>query len=601
MGAIYFVIYDIKNPPKNLDFISQFTKSKHRGQDSTNIVTDINPSLSKIDQHIIKYTLSKKEILEYKQFSFISGFHRMKINDLSLSANQPFESPPYHKISEYPDLKSQPKRTLLCNGEIYNYNELKGQENFNDKHLVSDCDVEILLPMYDKYGLEDTLKKINGDYSFILTENLNTFILKNINIFAVRDIFGSKPLYMVENKNISFYMFVSELKSIPIQMFTDNNYTIKEVPPGTYWSFQNSVIKKSNVDFIRYSDWNFYKNLDNCKFHSKDPENLSNIYSNIRNMLTSSVIERYSLSNQPVGILMSGGFDSSIILSILINYLVSINHNFLEHPIYTFTIGDKNNLDVQNALKTIEYLEQQHNIDIKQHIVTLNDLKHTYLDNMNELVYKIETYDVNSLKQSLPYIYLFNYIQKYTNVKILLTGEGLDELCGYQQLFKKSDNYYQEKSLKLIKYLSKFNLSNIDKLSGHYGLEVRHPFLNRDFVEYILQIHPLLKRPQIFNYSRKTIEKYIIRKAFDTEINNTKYLNDETLWRPLQCISKSIKNTDYLENIDNMYSDTFFNNYINRIEHNKPKTKEQMHFQIIYNKYFPHTYDLLPLYYSELF
>jgi asparagine synthase (glutamine-hydrolysing) len=604
MGAIYFVIYDIKNPPKNFNF-SDFTKSKHRGPSSSNFVTDTTQSLSQIDKNKINYTLSKKEILEYKQFIFLSGYHRLSINDLSVSGNQPFESPILHKIYEYPELINKTKKTLLCNGEIYNYNEIKNEENFTDKDLSSNCDVEILLPMFEKYGLEEMLKKINGDFSFVLTENLDSYLLKNINIFAVRDIFGTKPLYMVKNPKISFYMFVTELKSIPIQFLTDSNYTIKEVPPGTYWSFNNSVINKSNIDFIRYSDWNYYKDLNNCKITETDPDTLSNVYSKIRELLTKSVIDRYNLSNQPVGILMSGGFDSSIILSILIKYLISIGHNFEEYPVYTFTIGDKNNTDVQNSLKIIEYLEKKHNIDIKQHVITIQDIKENQLNILNNLVFQIETYDVDSLKKGIPFAYLFDYIKKYTNVKILLSGEGLDELCGYNKLFKKTDCYFQEKSVKFIKHLSKFNLGRIDKLSGNYGLEVRYPFLDRDFVEYVLQIHPKLKSPQIYSYSRKTIEKYIIRKAFDVELDEIKYLNNETLWRSLQCPSKSIKyitSSDYLNIIENDYTDFFFNEYIKNCKNFIiPKTKEEMHFQIVYNKHFPFTSDLLPDYYYNLF
>jgi len=602
MGAIFFVIYDTKNPPKNINLFTQFTKSKHRGQDSTTTLIESTPLLSRLDQNFIKYNLSKREIQEYKNFVFLSGYHRMNINDLSISGNQPFESPLMHKIQEYPELKSKLKTSLLCNGEIYNYNELKTEEDFTDRDLSSDCDVEILLPMYYKYGLEDMLKKIDGDYSFVLTENLNTFVLKNINIFAVRDIFGTKPLYMIKNSKISFYMFVSELKSIPPEFLIDSDYIVQEVPPGTYWSFNNSIIKKSNIDFIRYSDWNYYKTLDNCNITSTDPETLSNVYANIRDLLTKSIIKRYDLSNQPVGVLLSGGFDSSIILSILINYLVSINHDFVQHPIYTFSIGDTNSIDIQNTLKIVEYIEKKHNIDIKQHVVNVYDVKQNYLNILNELVSKTETYDINSLKQSVPFVYLFDYIKKYTNVKVLLSGEGLDELCGYPKLFKKTDSYYQKKSVKLIKYLSKFNLARIDKLAGHYGLEVRYPFLNRDFVEYILQIHPKLKRPQIYNYSRKTIEKYIVRKAFDTE---NKYLNNDTLWKPLQSTSKSIKyihSNEYTNVFDNMYTDIFFNNFIQISQNiNKPKTKEEMHFQIIYNKTFPFTSDLLPVYYKDLF
>ena len=605
-----FCIYDVKNPPKNMDFLKSFSVNNNRGPDSTILINESSQNISRINPELLKCNLSKKEIAQYKQYAFVSGFHRLAINDLSPNGAQPFEDPIMFQLSNFPELRNRPKRTLLCNGEIYNYNELKKTEDFNKKDLQSDCDVEIILPLYIKYGLEETLRKINGDYSFVLTENLNTYILRDTNIYVVRDIFGTKPLYMVKNLNKSFYFFTSELKAVPFDFLKDPNYLIQEVPAGTYWSFQNSIINNNNNEFIRYSDWNYYNDIKKCDIEETDPDTLSSVYSNIRNLLTNSVINRFSLSNKPVGVLLSGGFDSSIILSILLKYLKSINHDFNANPIHTFTIGDKNNTDVQNSLKIVDYFQKKYDISLNQHIIGVHNSNYdnSFLNIIDDIIKKIETIDPETIRDSIPFYYLFDYIKTHTNVKVLLSGEGLDELCGNNKLFKSTDENFQKSSVKLIKYMNKFNLLKIDKLSGYYGLEIRHPFLDRDFVEYILKIHPKLKRPQIYNYSRKTIEKYIIRKAFDTEIDGIKYLNSEVLWRSLQSSQKCFKfiSNDYTNLFNVKISDQEFNNYLIKCNNDPdyfkliPKNKEDMYYMMTFENIYPKTLSIFLKFKNDL-
>ena len=620
MGGIYFCVYNSTNPPINIEFTKAFMKTKSRGLDDTQVVSESTPVINQMNSFQITSILSKREISEYKPFTFSYGFHRMSVNDLSIDASQPFDDPIMHKIQVYPELRNRPKRKLMCTGEIYNYNKLIETHNFSDRDLQSQSDVEIVMPLYIKYseqlndsrlGLEECLKQLNGDFSFILTENTTSFNVKKINSFAVRDCFGTRPLYMVKyipskiesNKSDIFYLFVSEIKSIPTYLLNNSEYIIKEVPPGSYWSYQNSVIDKSPDDFIRYYDFNIYKNLDTCTIKTADPETINKIYTNIKTLLTNSIIDRYSLSEQPVGVLLSGGFDSCIILSILVKYLLTQRYDFDKIPFHVFTIGSENSEDVISAKNHISYLEQEFSIDIHYHVINVNDID-TITSEITSIIEYLETFDDLTIQKSIPMLFLLKYIKNNTDVKILLSGEGLDELCGYNRFFDLDDKAFQDKSVQLLKHLSKFDLLRSDKIAGSLGLELRYPFLDKSFVEYILSIHPRLKRPQNSGYSNVPIEKYIIRKAFD--LNNDNYMEKELLWRPRQSIHKSLNNlqTDLNKYYDNMYSDIDLFNYVQQLLPRQinliPKSKEQMHYMILFNQIYPNSFNLVKCFWDSL-
>lgn len=596
MGALFFVINNYENFPIGNDFINGFMKMKNRGNDDTNITTDSTPNITQLNMSQVLLTLSRREIKEYKPYTFTYGYHRMCINDLSYDGSQPFEDPIIHKIREYPELKMRVKRRLMCNGEIYNYEELKKQENFTDKDLQSTSDVEIIMPMYIKYGLEECLKRLNGDYSFVLTENTGTYDTKKINIFVVRDIFGIKPLYMIKKKGVNgvFYMFVSELKSIPKRILDGyDGYDIREVPPGTYWSFKNSVILGLEEEFTSYYSLGKYKNLENCIYNKATPDILTSVYNNIREKLSDSVISRYNLSKRGVGFLLSG-FDSAIILCIVVKYLQRENYDFERNPIVVFTFGDNDNKDVISARECVSFLETTYSIDIHHHIISVHNLE-IVLPDIKDIIYVLETCDKSTIRQSIPYAFLCKYISMKTDVKVLLTGEGLDELCGYEQLFDLEDDKFQEKSIELLNNMSKFNVMGRDKIAGFYNLEVRHPFLDVGFVELMLSIHPKLKRPQKYDYSKGAIGKYIVRKAFDDSIMGSNfYINKALLWKGRECISKSTRclKVELDKYFEKMYSDPEFYNYLQYLRQNMnlvtcPKTKEEMYYKNIYDEMFP--------------
>jgi asparagine synthase (glutamine-hydrolysing) len=604
MGALWMILYNMKNPPVDIGCTKGFMDMKHRGPDDTYFNIETTQNINKYNEDQAKLHLSKRELAEYTPFTFMYGYHRLCVNDTSLDASQPFEDPIQHKILKHPDLRQRPKRKLMCNGEIYNFKSLIETENFTEKDIQSKSDVEVILPLYIKHGLQEALKKVNGEYSFILTENLNTYKLRELNVYVARDPIGSKALYMVKHKIETFYMFVSELKAVPKKFFHDDKYEICQVPPGTFWSFQNSIINKNKCEFTRFCDFDYYSDINHCTVDKADPETIAEIFKNIRELLTQSVTDRFTSSNIPVGVLLSGGFDSSIILSIVIKYLLENGHDFEKNPVHAFTMGDEQSLDVKAASRCVSYFEQRYAIDIHHHIVSIDSFEQITSE-IDNVIYTLETWDPTTIRAAVSYLYLFRYIKSKTDVRVLLSGEGIDELCGYHQLFDYDDNGFQQQSIKMLQHMTTYDLLRSDKIASTCGLEVRHPFLDMSLVEYILNIHPKLKRPQKYSYQQKPIEKYIVRKAFDNE----EYLNADVLWREIEDHCHCFESMSQLtEHYERKYSDSEFNTYlyanathVGTADSNAtPSTKEEMHYQKVFDKYFPNARTLLQIYWHNI-
>lgn len=616
MGGISFIIYSCKNPMINLEFSKAFMKMQNRGPDSTAYITESNVAINRLNEDAVKMHLSKSEIADYVQYTFMYGYHRLSVNDTSRDGEQPFEDPIMHKMREYPELRVRPKRKLMCNGEIYNYDELVATNEFIDRDLQSSSDVEVILPMYIKYGLEKTLRALNGDFAFVLTENINTFDIKSMNAFVARDPLGIKPMYIITHKKEFFYMFVSELKGVPKHILGDNQFEVMEMPPGTYWSFAEQLKEKSKavrIKLNRYNDWNDCKSIETCCIKDTDPVTLGGVYEGIRRELRKSVMDRFDLADVPSGVLLSGGFDSCIILSILIKELVNREHDFVEGPLNVFTVdivGGNTDTDTntENARRCVEYLEKMYNIDLQHHVVRV-DLKaerKCIEGRLEEIIYNIETFDPGMVRSGILYTYLMKYIREQTNVVVLLSGEGLEELCGHFEFNGLDDATMQERSVKLIKHLSKFEILLGDKISGAYGVELRYPFLDKSFVRYMLSIHPRLKRPQAYKFRAMPIEKYIVRKAFDDSNNeeNERYLEENLLWRTH---SKDRDSEALKEVIDELmgalYTDTQYYNFkgSNAESNNKIEGKEGMHYKKVFERIFGGNANVVvPKFWNEL-
>lgn len=614
MGGFEFIIHT-NDTVINIDFINSFMKTKHRGPDDSNYVitsTDNLNNLNITQQQTIHLNLSKDEIRTYKQYNFIFAHHRLCVNDTSYNATQPFEDPIINKIISYPELRSRPDRKLLCNGEIYNYSELNNFHKFTDKDLSSLCDVEIILPLYIKDGLESTLEQLDGEYSFILTESIKTFQLNKVNVYACRDYLGMRPLYYVSNSNMSLYMFVSEIKSLPGHILNNQSYSIQHVLPGTYWSFQKSVIEKQDK-FITYYSLDKFKDLSACTIQSTQPDSLTDIYSNLQEKMKDSILSRFNTvdMNVSVGILLSGGFDSTLITCIIVKYLVDIKHDFIKNPLHIFTLGDElagENLDCEHAANIINFLETKYSIDISHHIININQMEVLNSD-IDNIIYHLESFEPETVRESLPFYFLLNYIKNKTNVKVLLTGDGLDELGGYEEFNNLDDNEFQSKSVDLLQNMYKFDLLRTDRIASMFGLEIRHPFLNKKLIEYILTLHPKFRRPGYYKSDKEPVSKYMFRKAFEKNVLGYELIPDEFLWREHQCLCHSLTNFELrLTNfINKLVSDEEYNTYLNDLlsELNInmktiPKTKEEMYYRKIFRKFYSGRDYLIDIFWDDL-
>jgi asparagine synthase (glutamine-hydrolysing) len=615
MGGMSIIIYN-NDSTINIDFVNSFMNIKHRGPNDSNYITlstDNLNNLSNVQQQNVYLKLSKDELRTYKQYHFALGYHRLSINDISYNGTQPFQDPIMNKLLTYKDLQIRPSTTLMANGEIYNYKDLVLDNQFTDRDLSSTSDVEVILPLYIKYGLIDTISKLDGEFTFCITENINTFELSKINTFIVRDYIGLRPLYYVHNTTNTLYGFVSEIKALPSNIINNSAFIIQQVPPGTYWSFQNTIIQKNTTLFTEYYSLDKYKSLDNCSISSKDPTTLMNVYSNIYNLINNNIITRFNSSDLPVGILLSGGFDSCLITSLLVKYLISINHNFIQTPLHVFTISDSlgsDDIDGVHAVKFVEYIETKYNIDIHHHIININNIELLSSD-IDKIIYQLETYEPETVTESIPFYYLLKYIKTHTNVKVLLTGDGIDELGSYEIFNDLDDVNFQLKSVELLQNLHQFDLLRIDKMSNMFGLEIRHPFLEKNFVEYILSLHPSLKRPGYYANNQKMVSKYIIRKAFDSNVCNDNIMMDCHLWREHCCLCMSLTNfelrlSNYINT--NLLTDELYNTSLKNLLNEDginlntlPKNKTHMYYRLIFRKYYPSRDNLVEYFWDYIF
>jgi len=468
------------------------------------------------------------------------GFHRLSINDLSDNGLQPMN---YNNCN------------LICNGEIYNFLELKDKYNFITK---SDSDCEIILHMYNLLGIKETVQKLDGVFAFILYDKT-----KNI-IYAARDVIGVRPLFIGYNNND--IVFSSESKSL-----TDICSKVEPFLPGTYKLInleEDSHILKESLH-IPFFDWNIKTKYD------VDETILCN---EINTHLTNAVSKRL-MSDRPIGCFLSGGLDSSVICSLMTKQM--------NHKVVTFAIGmaDSNSPDLHYAKIVSDFLKTDH------HEVTYTfDEGFAALD---DLIYTLESYDITTIRASMPQYLLSNYIQDYTDIRVLLSGEGPDEHFGGYQYLKMAPNNeeLQKELMSLTNNLYLYDVLRTDRTTARFGLEVRVPFLDKEFVRYSLQI------PAEYKRSNDRIEKYLIRKAFDNKENQ--YLPDEILWRRKNAFSDAVgyQWVDKLvEKINTIITDEEFNECSRVYKHNPPISKEALYYRKIFEKYYPNRAQLIPKY-----
>jgi len=450
------------------------------------------------------------------------------------------------KSGSQPILSLDKNLILAVNGEIYNHLSIRNDKSIKyDYQTNSDC--EVILSLYKNKSI-DFLNDINGIFSFIIYDKNNNSIL------VARDPIGVIPLYMGSDKNGNL-LFASEMKCL-VGICND----IKEFPPGTY---MNEKLKYPVKYYTK--SWMNYNNVSENK----------TIVKNIKKSLEDSV-KRQLMSDVPFGVLLSGGLDSSIIASIVKKFskkrIESNNKNDAWWPqIHSFAIGLKNSPDLIASKKVSEYLKTIHH----EIVFTIQE----GIDSINDVIYYLETYDVTTVRASTPMYLMARYI-KSMGIKMVLSGEGADEIFGGYLYFHKAPNAeeFHNETIRKINKLHLYDCLRANKSLAAWGVEGRVPFLDVDFLDVSMNINPKDKM-----IKPNKIEKSILREAFKGE------LPDEILWRQKEQFSDGVGYSwiDSLKEFtNNNISDFDFNNRKKLYPINTPQSKEEFYYRMIFNKYY---------------
>jgi asparagine synthase (glutamine-hydrolysing) len=475
------------------------------------------------------------------------GFHRLAILDTSFKSNQPF-------------VFQEKDRTVIfiCNGEIYNFRELI--EKY-DLPINTDSDCMTIPELYLKYTRNEGDVKdffdlfqdnIKGEFAFVMFEFDR---LKNLKkIFASRDQIGIRPLYT--NTTITDELiFSSEVKGT-------NSYDgeIEEFPPGSITLYNFDDLGKQ-VDKTIYTFKNVYVQ-DN--FTSSEEYHLQSV----KNAVINSVKRRLD-SDRPLAFLLSGGVDSSLV--------ASISAKLLGYPIRTFCCGMNEGTDLIYARKVAEHIRSNHT----EVLFTPQE----GLDAIRDVIWKTETWDTTTVRASVGQYIVSKYIGTKTDAKVVLVGEGPDEVCSSYLFnwYAPSGKALHQTALEYVEKIHYFDSRRGDRCLSGWGLEGRVPLLDPEFIEAYWNIPAEMRMPQY-----KGIEKWWLRKAFD----GTDLLPNEVLYRTKEAFSDGVSSKEkswfqiIQEYVESLVSDKDLENAANIYPHCTPQTKEAFYYRRVFCEFF---------------
>lgn len=439
------------------------------------------------------------------------------------------------------------KVALAVNGEIYNHQELRSE--FPDYEFLTQSDCEVILALYRRDG-KNFLEKLNGIFAFALYDEDNDAYLIG------RDHMGIVPLYMGWDKNGSFYV-ASELKSLEGVC-----NKIEEFLPGHF------LYSKDGQELQQWytRDW---IDFDNVKDNETD-------ISAIRKGLEEAV-HRQLMSDVPYGVLLSGGLDSTIIAAVTAKFarqrIESGDTQEAWYPrLHSFAVGLEGSPDLAAARKAADHIGSVH-----------HEIKYTVqegLDAIKDVIYHLETYDVTTIRASTP-MYLLARVIKSMGIKMVLSGEGSDELFGGYLYFHKapSAQAFHEETVRKLGKLHLYDCLRANKSLMAWGIEGRVPFLDKEFMDVAMTINPKDKM-----ITPERMEKWVLRKAFED------LLPESIAWRQKEQFSDGVGYSwiDTLKQVaedevtDEMMAQAKF-----RFPINTPMSKEEYRYRTIFESHFP--------------
>ena len=439
------------------------------------------------------------------------------------------------------------KLVLAANGEIYNHREIrKGFET--DFNFLTESDCEVILALYRQKGT-GFLDDLNGIFGFALYDSeKDTYLI-------ARDHMGIIPLYMGWDANGTFYV-ASELKALEgictkIELF----------PPGHYWY-------SNDPEPVRWykRDW---EEFDNVKDNETDIQLLHDALD--------AAVKRQLMSDVPYGVLLSGGLDSSVVSALAKRHaelrIEADDQTKAWWPqLHSFAVGLEGSPDLVAARKAAEFIGTVHH----EVLFTIQE----GLDAIRDVIYHLETYDVTTVRASTP-MYLMARAIKAMGIKMVLSGEGSDELFGGYLYFHKAPNakeFHEETVRKLFK-LHQYDCLRANKSLAAWGIEGRVPFLDKEFMDVAMRINPKDKM-----ITPERMEKWVVRKAFE------KYLPESIVWRQKEQFSDGVGYSwiDTLKELVNeQVTDEQLANAHYKFPIQPPMSKEEFFYRSIFAEFFP--------------
>ncbi|MBP8777397.1 MAG: asparagine synthase B [Bacteroidaceae bacterium] len=445
-------------------------------------------------------------------------------------------------------LLSEDQKLVLCvNGEIYNHRDIRkkyeGQYNFQ---TGSDC--EVILALYKDKGI-DFLEELNGIFAFALYD------VERDEFMIARDPIGVIPLYIGYDDDGKVYC-ASELKAL--EGYCDN---YEPFLPGHYYSSKDGKLTKWYK-----RDWESY---DAVKDNGASVEEL-------RQALEASV-QRQLMSDVPYGVLLSGGLDSSVISAIAKKYAAKRVESDDElgawwPQLHSFAVGLKDAPDLIKAREVAKHIGTVHH--------EINYTVQEGLDAIRDVIYFIETYDVTTIRASTPMFLLSRYI-KSMGIKMVLSGEGADEIFGGYLYFHKAPNAraFHEETIRKIGKLYLYDCLRANKALCAWGVEGRVPFLDKEFMDIAMRLNPEAKMAP-----GKVIEKKILREAF------ADMLPESVAWRQKEQFSDGV-GYNWIDSLKaltvSQVTDEQMGKAAERFPINPPRNKEEYYYRTIFEEHFP--------------
>jgi asparagine synthase (glutamine-hydrolysing) len=445
-------------------------------------------------------------------------------------------------------LYSKDKKLVLgVNGEIYNHRQLRSKlKKEYDFQTQSDC--EIILALYREKGIS-FLEDLNGIFAFVLYDEENDSYL------IARDHIGIIPLYMGWDQFGNFYV-ASELKALE-----GICKKIEEFLPGHYLYSKDGIMKK-----WYNRDWNTFEAVK---------DNVSEI-AQLRKALEEAV-KRQLMSDVPYGVLLSGGLDSSIISAVAKKFAAkrveTDNTQEAWWPqLHSFAVGLTGSPDLTAAKKVADHIGTVHH--------EVNFTIQEGLDAVRDVIYHLETYDVTTVRASTP-MYLLARVIKSMGVKMVLSGEGADEIFGGYLYFHKAPDAqsFHEETVRKIGKLHLYDCLRANKSLAAWGVEGRVPFLDKEFMDVAMRLNPADKMA-----GKGKMEKWILRKAFED------YLPESIAWRQKEQFSDGV-GYNWIDTLKALTSasvtDEQMKNAKFRFPLNTPMSKEEYYYRSIFAEHFP--------------